>query len=183
MKNLTLTLILVIITQIVHSQSTLDIRFNSLDSGRVVLLNRLTNKTDTLLISNHHLLYKDVVKVPTLFHLIVESYNDTRPINLVLSNEKTEIEFSQFTKSIETDNIKEIYPNQPIFRTDPNNNQVFYQFFARWTNFYQRIQELSSDDSQELLEKRKEAYHSFLTLCETIINDNKSQYYITSIKS
>jgi len=90
MKNLTLTLILVIITQIVHSQSTLDIRFNSLDSGRVVLLNRLTNKTNTLLISNHHLLYKDVVKIPTLFHLIVESYNDTRPMNLVLSNEKTE---------------------------------------------------------------------------------------------
>ncbi|MGK7390692.1 MAG: redoxin domain-containing protein [Candidatus Cyclobacteriaceae bacterium M2_1C_046] len=170
------TFLIFLIVHAANSQSILDINFNSIKTGKVILINSTNNRFDTVNIEGGNFSYYNRINHPTLYSLIINGFNDSRPINFILSNEKTEIVFDNFKQVIESQNIKDIYPNLPHFTKDPNNNQAFYKFHSEWMIFYDKIKKFSTSDSNELLEKRKEVYHSFLKQCEAIIKNNKDKY-------
>ncbi|MDO1449851.1 TlpA disulfide reductase family protein [Rhodocytophaga aerolata] len=168
--------ILLLFVQTVYAQAILDIRFHSLQSGSVKLVNTKTRKSYSLLIKEGLLTFQDTLVEPTLFSMVVEGYNDSRPLNLILSNQKTHVAFGTFSKVGESETIRDLYPNQPSFIKDPNSNQTWYAFHREWMNFYDTIRDLSTSDSNEMLEKRKQVYDSFLTYCETIVKNNSDKY-------
>ena len=163
-------------TTVCYSQSVLEITFNSLKSGKAILINTNTLDKDTLAFNNGFLAYNGKLEGPALFSLIISEYNKNSPIYLILSNEKTQVEFKSFKKSEESQNINEVYPNTPHFLKDPNNNRIFYNFIGSWKKFYNTIQQLSTDNSEGLLEKRKATYHSFLNTCDSLIQANNNQF-------
>ena len=176
MHRIIYVLLLSWIVQTAYSQSILEVKFNSLEKGKAILINSVNDQFDTLNVVEGSFSYYSAINTPTLYSLIVIGFNDARPMRLILSNEKTAILYDNFKKVTETQNIEDIYPNQPQFLKDPNNNQVFYKFRSAWMTFYTKIIDFSTSDSKELLEKRKEIYHSFLNQCDAIIKDNSNQY-------
>ncbi len=167
---------MLVVVHTANSQVVLDIKFNSIEIGKAFLLNATTNQFDSIYIKNGHLLFNTTVNDPTLYSLFIQGYNDYRPMRFILSDETTEVEFDTLKKVLENQNIKDFYPNQPSFIKDPNSNQVFYDFHSEWMMFYDNIMELSTTESNELLEKRKEVYHSFLGQCESIIRNNYDKF-------
>jgi hypothetical protein len=139
MKVLIYVSFLMLSTTVCYSQSVLEITFNNLKSGKAILYNTRTLKGDTLAFENGLLVYKNKINTPTLYTLIIDEYNNSRPVNLILSNEKTTLEFENFKKPRETQNIDEVYPNTPYFLKDPNGNQTFYDFIFSYKIFYSTI--------------------------------------------
>lgn len=92
-----------------------------------------------------------------------------RPIYLILSKKETEIKFNELipVKSNSHD-IKELFPNRPVFLSDPNFNQEFYVFQDLWMNFYNDISnpDFNYDD-------RKKIHAEFISKSEEIISQNK----------
>jgi thiol-disulfide isomerase/thioredoxin len=175
MKNLILTTLLILFSLAFQSQSNLKIEFNDINTGRIFLKNTQKELSDTLLINNGSVTYDAMIPTPTLFYFIVDGYNNQRPLELVLSDQLTEMKFNTF-KMVDGNSINEAYPNSPVFGSDPNNNTSFYEFFYNWKDFYNTIQKLSENDSPEQMEKRKNTYHSFLLQIKEIIENNSDQY-------
>ncbi len=162
MKRALYLLLLLLAYRAGYSQTVLEVKFHNLKTGRAFLENSVTLKKDTIKIKEGTLSFRNSVENPTLFQLTVEGYN-TRPMNFILSKDKTEVQFNPFVKSIENENIKKIYPNKPAFIKDPNHNQLFYEFHSNWIKFFESINQLSAEsDTDELLDKRKATYLAFL---------------------
>ena len=170
------TLFVLLIVQVSQAQSVLDIHFQSIKTGEAILINTSNYQYKNLSITNGNISYEGNIEDPTLYSLIITGYNESRPMDFILSNERTEIKFDHFKKVTESNDVKEIYPNQPHFIKDPNKNQVFYEFHSDWLVFYDKIQELTTPESEEFLEKRKEVYNTFIKECETLIKNNKQEY-------
>ncbi|MBL3658138.1 TlpA family protein disulfide reductase [Fulvivirga sediminis] len=175
MTNFILTATLILFSLSVQSQPNLSLKFDDIASGKVFLINKQNELIDTLLINSGNVTYDAIIPTPTLFYLIVDGYNTKRPLPLVLSDQLTEIEFKNF-KEINENSVNEAYPNRPFFVLDPNNNAAFYEFLSNWKHFYNLIEKLSENDSPEQLEKRKNAYDSFLSQNKQIIKSNSDQY-------
>lgn len=175
MKNLILATVLVLFSLTVQSQSNLILEFNDISAGKIFLLNTQKETIDTVIIIDRMAYYETTLESPTLFYYSVDGYNNTRPLELVLSDQKTEMRFDNY-KTVNDNSINEAFPNSPIFVSDPNNNAAFYEFLSNWKDFYRMIEKLSENDSPEQLEQRKNTYHSFLSQNKQIIENNKDQY-------
>lgn len=162
------------------SEPALKMNFAALEKANVILFNTQNLKTDTVQVYNGSLTFDIELKKPTLFLLTVDGYNNTRPMRFLLSENQTTIEFESFKKSVGNGDILDIYPNHPKFISDPNKNAVFYDFQQKWLTFYKQIENLSSSESSDLLEVRKNTYNSFLDYCDSLIK-NSNKDYISAI--
>jgi hypothetical protein len=95
----------------------------------VYLFNTTTNALDTLIIKEHFLSFKKNINDQTLYHLMIDGFNNDRPLNLILSNEKTEVEFGSLTKVVMNQNIRNSFLPQPILKRDPNRLRILSVFF------------------------------------------------------
>ena len=175
MKISILTSLLILLSLAAQTSPVLKIKFDDIESGNIFLINVQKELTDTLSINNGKVTYEAKIAAPTFFYLIVDGYNNTRPLELVLSSQLTEMKFESY-KVVGENTVDEAYPNSPIFISDPNNNIAFFEFLSHWKSFYNTIQALSENDSEEQLEKRKNTYHTFLSANKQIIKKNSDQY-------
>lgn len=174
---------LIIVTAVLFSscqtkKATLEVKFGDIKDGIAYIYDTKTFTTDTLAIINGSLEVEQSIASPSIFHLWIEGINEfQRSFYLVLSNEPTNIHFERLIPVKETQNIFEIYPNQPTFNGDPNHNEEFYMYQREWLGFYDSIMNLSTADHTQdtLLEYRKAVYLSFLTKAEDIIADNRER--------
>ncbi|MBT32337.1 MAG: hypothetical protein CMO01_21955 [Thalassobius sp.] len=180
MKTSILTYLLIFLSIAAQSSPILKIEFNDIVSGKVFLINTQKAFADTLFINDGKVTYEVKLTYPTLFHFIVDGYNNSRPLELILSNQLTDIKFESY-KVVSENSIDEEYPNNPIFISDPNNNNAFFDFLTTWKTFYNTIQNLSQNDSAEQLEKRKKSYHTFLSDTKQIIEKNSGQYVSVNV--
>ncbi|PWJ43234.1 TlpA family protein disulfide reductase [Sediminitomix flava] len=140
-------------------------------TGKAYLYNTKTTKTDTIAMSANRfsidLIYS---KEPTLYYLIFEGINDmSYPISLVLSDQQTQVAFKALKKvDIQSQNIKDLYPNRPQFASDPNRNEAFYHFLDLWVAFSNNVM----NPKLNLIE-RKGLYNDFINQSEIIIKKNK----------
>lgn len=175
MKNLILTTVLILLSLAVQSQSNLIVEFNDISAGKIYLINAQKETIDTVIIIDGKAQYETTLDSPTLFYYSVDGYNTKRPLELVLSDQKTEMRFDSY-KVVNESSVNEAYPNRPSFVSDPNNNAAFYEFLSNWKEFYYKIEKLSENDSPEQLEKRKNTYQKFLSQNKQIIENNSNQY-------
>ncbi|UZR98233.1 TlpA family protein disulfide reductase [Chondrinema litorale] len=180
MKTSILTSLLILLSLAAHSSPILTIEFDDIKSGNIFLINVQKELADTLSIKNGKVTYEAKIAAPTFFYLIVDGYNNTRPLELVLSSQLTEMNFESY-KVVGENTVDEAYPNNPIFISDPNNNIAFFEFLSSWKSFYNTIQALSENNSEEQLEKRKNTYHTFLSDNKQIIEKNSDKYVSANI--
>lgn len=181
MRKLFYIAFLILVSHVCHSQSILEVKINTPESGKVILYNTKSQKMDTLQFSNGFFSFHYELESSTLFNLFLDGFNNERPMNVVLSSEKTVMSFDSLRVPIEGNTFSNLYPNQPQFIKDPNKNQAFYKFHKSWVNFSDSIVSLSSSDSEELLDKRKALYHSFLQTCDSLIQENKDEFISATI--
>lgn len=181
MRKLFYIAFLILGSHVCHSQSILEVKINTPESGKVILYNTKSQKIDTLQFSNGFFSFHDELESSTLFNLFLDGFNNERPMTIVLSSEKTVMSFDSLRVPIEGNTYSDLYPNQPHFVKDPNKNQAFYKFHKAWVNFSDSIVSLSSSDSEELFEKRKALYHSFLQTCDSLIQENKNDFISATI--
>lgn len=167
---------MVFLFQTAVSQSILEIKFNSLEYGKVFILNSATNKLDTLIIKDGQSSFNTAITAPTLYAVIIEGYNESRPLKLILSNKRTAIEFDTLNKVVSNQSVRHSYLIPPNFLKDPNSNIVFYEFLSLWMDFFNNIENLSSSNSKDLLEERKTAYFSFLNQCDSVIRKYNNKF-------
>lgn len=136
--------VLILVTNACHSLPVLEVDFIVPESGMVFLNSTKNSRTDTLEIKDGRFAYHEELERPTPFYMVIDGYNNSRPMNLVLSNEGTIIKFDTVRKVRESNKVAEAYPNHPDFRKDPNKNQVFYDFQNAWVIFTDSIMSLSS---------------------------------------
>ena len=181
MKKIFCLSVLIFVSLVCHSQSVLEVNFTSPKSGTVFLYNTKSLKTDTLRINDGSVVFSAALTEPTFYYMLVDGSNNSRPTNLVLSGEKTIIEFDSLKQSVNGKRIFDTYPNQPHFIKDPNRNEAFYTFQKSWMVFFDSIESLSTSDSEVSLEKRKALYHSFLESCDSLIYENRNEFISATI--
>lgn len=148
----------------------LHISFDNNYSGKVYLYNTKTKTTDTLGVVKNSLFYKSrSLENPTLYFLVIDGINSlNRPFNVVLSNDKTEVQFNDLIPiKYNSQNITEIYPNKPHFIKDPNNNNEYYSFQEIWIDFYINI-----INPQLSFDERRTMHTAFVNSVEEIIKRN-----------
>lgn len=170
-----------VVSGLCHAQSVIEVSVKAPKSGRVFLYNTNKLNTDTLILSGGSFNFHENLESPTLFYLVIDGYNNTRPMNVVLSSEKTIIRFDSLKESHEGKGLAGLYPNQPDFIKDPNKNKAFYEFHKTWVNFSDSIMSLSSPDSNDLFEQRKALYHSFIQDCDSLIQENNDEFIAATI--
>lgn len=156
-----------------YSQSVLKIKFNSIDTGTVIMRRPSNQVVDTIQFTNGIMEYHADLPNPELFNFWLLDYNESRPMELLLSNMETEVQFDKFIPAMVSNNIDSSFPNTPAFLKDPNKNQVLYQFKQKWIAFNKNIDHFSTGNEEENIEQRKAIYLSFINDSETIIKDNK----------
>ena len=176
MRAFSYLFIAVMAATVCRAQAVLEVRFAMPNNGSAILYDTESSKTDTLGFDDGSFVFEDQLDGPTLFHLVIDKYNNQRPLKLVLSPEKTLVDLDSLKPSQEGGKMTEIYPNRPHFVEDPNNNQAFYAFHYMWMNFYDAITNLSHSNSRELLEKRKRLYRAFIDSCDAIIRNNRHEF-------
>ena len=153
---------------------TLEVTIDSAYSGEAYLYNTVTQKIDTIATSGNRFVvnYSDL-KEATLFYLVFKNVNDfSSPIKLILSNQETHIKFNELiTENRNSQNIKDSYPNRPIFLTDPNRNEVFYRFQDLWIEFFNNVTQPELD-----FEVRKSLHDNFINESGKIIRENNSEF-------
>lgn len=140
-------------------------------SGDAYLYNTVTYKIDTISsLNNTYIFNPGELEKPMLYYLMFNNINQhNRPIYLILSQEGTEIKFNELVPvEPNSHDIKELYPNRPLFLADPNFNQEFYVFQDLWMNFYNDVTnpDFNYDD-------RKKIHEEFISRSEEIISQNK----------
>jgi thiol-disulfide isomerase/thioredoxin len=155
--------------------------FGSDKPGEVVLYNTVNQNIDTLVFSGNELTFYEDLDKPTLYLMFIAGINNRRPMNIVLSNKTTSVKFDSLKESVDGRKLADLYPNQPQFIEDPNKNRAFYGFHKEWVAFSDSIMSLSSSDSEELFEKRRSLYDSFVRDCEIIIEENKGEFIAATI--
>lgn len=153
----------------------LKVTFGNVEDGIAFLHDTRDFITDTLAINDDVLEYNKSISSPGVYQLWIEGYNEyNRAFSLVLSSEPTEIHFDELKPVEETQNIFEIYPNQPTFTDDPNLNEEYYKFQQEWLIFYDSIQKLfPSDMAQDsLLDERMDLYQNFINTAEKSVSEN-----------
>jgi len=156
----------------------LKVTFGNVETGTALLYDTRDFNTDTIPISDGDFEFNQEIESPGVYYLWIEGYNSySRSFWLVLSSEPTEIKFDNLKAVQETQNIYEIYPNQPEFIKDPNFNEGYYRFKREWIAFYDSIQKLMPSDyaSDTLLEQRKTLYNSFINTAETAVTETSQQ--------
>jgi len=165
--------ILVLLTFLGCKKETLKVIIESEYSEEAYLYNTETQKTDTIKASgNRFVAHLPDIKKPTLYYLMFKEINDVnRPIYLILSDEETEIKFNKLTAVDEkSQNVRDFYPNKPLFLSDPNKNEVFYQFQDLWMTFFNKVTNPELD-----YEARKGLYDNFISNSENILKANRNK--------
>jgi len=165
--------ILVALTFFGCKTQTLIVSIKSVYSGEAYLYNTETQKTDTIESSGKRFVFNHRdIKKPTLYYLMFKEINDlNRPIYIILSNQETHIKFNKLIAVDENSrNIEDVYPNRPLFLSDPNKNEEFYQFQDLWIKFYNNITKTELD-----IEERKGLYDNFISNSERIIKVNNNK--------
>ena len=160
------------------NKPTLKVTFSNVEDGIAILHDTRNFITDTLTINDGILESNRSISSPGVYWLWMEGYNEfDRAFWLVLSSETTEVHFDDFRPVKESQNIFEIYPNQPTFRDDPNHNEEFYNYQQEWLIFYDSIINLSSSDKAQdtLLEMRKALYLDFVLKAENRVANNSER--------
>jgi thiol-disulfide isomerase/thioredoxin len=171
MKNL--FYILAILILVGCKTETLKITIEGEYSGEAHLYNTETQKIDTIESSgNRFSINLEDIQKPTLYYLTFKNINDlNRPIYLILSNQETQIKFNELiTVNENPQNIKDAYPNKPLFLTDPNKNEEFYRFQDLWIKFFDNVTKPELD-----IEARKGLYDDFISNSENVIKENNSE--------
>jgi len=162
--------LLTALTIIGCKSNTLKITIDDVDKGKAYLYNTIIDKVDSIEFSGHSFSFNlTEIKEPTLFYLMFDEINSfIRPIYIILSNQETQIKFSDLvTVDENTGNCRNLYPNRPKFISDPNNNEAFYLFQDLWIDFSNSVTKPELD-----LDKRKELYTRFISESEEMIIKN-----------
>ncbi len=130
----------------------------------------VSNYPDTLELKNKRVKYFKYIKKPTLFHLIIDGYNDfSHPIDLLLSDKTTSLIFDTLIP-YKTKNHLEYYSNLPHLKKDPNNNQVLLEFYRSEAVFFSNIvRNSNSNKNDSLLQIRKELYKEFIEESDSLV--------------
>lgn len=171
MKNL--FYILIAFTFVGCKTATLKVTIESQYSSEAYLYNTITQEIDTIKPSgNTFVANPSDLEKPTLYYLMFDKINDiNRPIYIILSKQETHIKFYDLIAvNDNSKNIKDVYPNRPLFMSDPNKNGEFYRFQDVWIKFYHNITKPGL-----IVEDRKQLYTKFLNESENIIKQNKNK--------
>lgn len=171
MKNLFCSLIAII--SFGCNTDALKVTVDSQYSGEAYLYNTITKKTDTIELSGNTFVVNSIdIEKPTLYYLMFDKINTVnRPIYIILSNQETDIKFNDLTSvNGNTQNIKDLYPNKPLFLSDPNYNQEFYEFQELWINFFNAV-----TNPHLNIEEKKDLYTRFISASEKLINKNQDK--------
>ena len=154
--------------------TSLKIEIDGHFEGKVFLINASTYETDTIAVINSSVsILKEDLTEPALFLLAFEDINSIhRPLYVILSNEKTDLSFSNLKKVNEQSQIiAELYPNWPTFINDPNRNEVLYHYLDVWITFVDSVSlpQMEIDD-------RKRLYFDFIEKSKAILKEESSEY-------
>lgn len=151
----------------------LTIHLENGEIGEAYLYNTETLSVDTLFVSGNSVSfqYSDLSE-PTLFYLMFENINNvSRPNYIILSGQNTSVKFKKLTAvNYNSFNIRDLYPNSPVFIKDPNNNGSFYDFQELFLNFYADIENPNLE-----LADRKRLHSEFIAASGQIIKMNNDK--------
>jgi thiol-disulfide isomerase/thioredoxin len=168
----------VLISSCQTQKPALEVNFEDIEDGIAFLYDTRSFTTDTIAINNGSLKYRNQIESPGIFNLWIDGINEfQRSFLLVLSSKSTKVRFDHLEPVKETQNIYEIYPNQPEFKYDPNHNEEYYKYQRDWLVFYDSIINLSATDytKDTLLEYRKAVYLIFLAEAEGMVTENRER--------
>lgn len=164
------------------SQVRMDIIFSTLKNGKVALSDVSGTQIGNFEINDNHVSIEITGQDQLPVFIIIKEYNDSRPMQFLLSNEKTIIQFDTLVKVKETSRFSDIYPNRPKFISDPNKNEAFYGFQGQLVAFADSISFYSQGErTNNLLEKRKEIYQRFIDNSSLIIKKNSNELVAATI--
>jgi hypothetical protein len=177
--KLKLFILLCISFNYTNAQLSLEIRAKSLDIGTVYLWNTNSEKVDTLTIKDGAFKIKYDLNEPTLFYLKVDKINEfDLPIRLLLSSQTTSLYFNTLARAVRGYKFKDLYPNEPEYINDPNQNYLLRKFESKWIIFSDSITSLTDNNLEEktLLEKRKSLYDAYIQENEKMIDRHSDKF-------
>lgn len=170
-----ITALLLLYFTCASAQSILEVTFKDLKTGTAYLWNPDGAQVDTIPIVNHRLSFTAALEEPTLFYLKVDNFNAfDYPIRLILSSEKTVLRYETLKPVIRDERWQDLYPNQPLYLSDPNHNYLLREMEAEWLLFSDSVISLTTDDADDevLLEKRKNLYQAYIAHTSRKIADH-----------
>jgi peroxiredoxin len=164
------------------SQVRMDIIFSTLKNGKVTLSDVSGTPIGNFDINDNRVSIEVTGQDHLPVFMVVNEYNNTRPMQFLLSDRKTIIQFDTLIKVKETSTFSDIYPNRPKFISYPDKNEVFYGFQAQLVAFADSISFYSQGaQPNNLLEKRKEIYQRFIENSSLIIKRNSDEFIAATI--
>lgn len=145
---------------------------------KAYLYNTESFNTDTIIIQNGVLKHSEEIHGTSVYHLMIEGVNDwSSPFIYVLSSEKTSLKFDELNPVREKKIKYYINRNQPVFVSDPNNNEVFSVFIDEWNTYLDSLQIIppSNDQKDTVMVVKKDMYFSLMASSSTMITENKNR--------